>query len=388
MTNPIAKALWVRKKGNLVKPQLPIGPKNCRVLRKEPRIVMKYLLPFIIVCTNAFAVAGKISDVKGTITPNAGPRVEHGIDVFFTADFIYWTARMDGLAYAITGSGDGISNANKGSVKHPDWGWDPGFKVGAGLNLPHDGWDVYAEYTWLYSNGDHKKSVNGSNILAPWNISNLSNLLSSSEITDANADWDIHFHTVNLSLGRNYFISNFLTLKPFVGFKGSWIDQDYRVRYTLGEGTIDSTLKMNNDQDFWGLGLRTGLDTGWQLTSILSLYGNFAISALWSQFEVERKDTRNDSSNPGGPNNPPLNTTITVLNSENDFHTIKGVVEFGLGLRAEWWFFDDRYHFLVQGGWEEQLWINHNNLLKTHFVESDHGDLILQGFTMKLRFDF
>ncbi|WP_194847996.1 Lpg1974 family pore-forming outer membrane protein [Candidatus Neptunochlamydia vexilliferae] len=347
---------------------------------------MKYLLPLIIACANVFAVAGKISDVKGTITPNAGPRVDHGIDVFLNTDFIYWTPRMDGLAYAITGSGDGVSSTPRGSVKHLDWNWAPGFKVGAGLNLPHDGWDVTAEYTWLYSSADHKKAVSGSDILSPWNVSNLVSLLSNSEIREARADWDIHFHTAHLSLGRNYFISNFLTLRPFVGFKGSWIDQDYRVRYTL-EGTIDSNLRMKNDQDFWGIGLRTGLDTGWQLTSILSLYGNFAISGLWSQFQVDRKDTRNDSNNPGGGNSP-LNTNITVLNSEDDFHTIKGVIEFGLGLRAEWWFFDDRYHFLIQGGWEEQLWINHNNLLKTYFAESDHGDLILQGFTMKLRFDF
>ncbi len=32
------------------------------------------------------------------ITPNAGPRVANGADVFLTADFIYWRPREDGTA--------------------------------------------------------------------------------------------------------------------------------------------------------------------------------------------------------------------------------------------------------------------------------------------------
>ena len=37
------------------------------------------------------------------ITPSAGPVVKHGADIFVDADFIYWTARQDGLPYVYTG---------------------------------------------------------------------------------------------------------------------------------------------------------------------------------------------------------------------------------------------------------------------------------------------
>jgi len=59
-----------------------------------------------------------------------------------------------------------------------------------------------------------------------------------------------------------------------------------------------------------------------------------------------------------------------------------------MGLRGEWWFFENRYHFMIQAGWEEQLWINHNNFEKVNGVQANHGDLLLQGLTIKLRFDF
>ncbi|QVL57594.1 MAG: MOMP family protein [Simkaniaceae bacterium] len=358
---------------------------------------MKRLLPLIFATVATFAaqeppytIPGKIYEsTPQVITPNAGPKVDHGIDVCITADFIYWTARMDGLSYAITGSSDGTLNASKGSVQYPDWRWKPGFKVGLGLNLPHDGWDIYAEYTWLHSRAWDATSINHKGILPTWDISHLDQFsTTTASITSARANWKVHINTFDLSLGRNYFISKFLTLRPFVGFKGSWIKQDYHVRYSVLINPLNSTLRMKNDQSYWGIGLRTGMNTAWHLTQAWSLYGDFALSALWSQFEVDRKDTRLDEANNGGANNPSLNTSITVVNSSNDFHTLKGVLELGLGVRGEWWVFEDRYHFLVQAGWEEQLWINHNNLMKLHFTQSDHGDLTLQGLTIKARFDF
>ena len=40
------------------------------------------------------------------ITPNAGPKVYDGMDMFLTTDFIYWTGRLDTLTYARSGSGN------------------------------------------------------------------------------------------------------------------------------------------------------------------------------------------------------------------------------------------------------------------------------------------
>ncbi|MCB1107876.1 MAG: autotransporter domain-containing protein [Chlamydiia bacterium] len=355
---------------------------------------MKALMLLLTISATVFATTGQERPIKAVgssipthpAAPGAGPRVEHGIDAFITGDFIYWTARMDGLAYVITGQGDQINSVGKGSAKYPDWRWSPGFKGGIGLNLPHDDWDVYAEYTWYQSSAINATNIRGNGMLPPWNISSILSLLeNNSSITQARGKWDIHFYAIDLSLGRNYFISRFLALRPFASLKWGWVNQDYRVRYLLETTNVDSTVSMKNDQDYWGIGLRSGLNTSWHIDTSWSFYANVALSALWSQFEIDRQDTRTDTRNGGTPQ---PNTTIVVFNSEDSFHTIKGVIEFGMGLRGEWWFSDNRYHFMIQGGWEEQLWLNHNHLLKTHFTQSDHGDLILQGMTIKLRFDF
>ncbi len=358
---------------------------------------MKRLIPLLLAATSIFAaheppytVPGKIYETTPQIiTPSAGPSVDHGIDAFITADFLYWTARMDGLSYVKTGMSNGSVNVIKGATKYPDWRWKPGFKVGLGLNLPHDGWDVYAEYTWLHSSAWNSTKDNKKGILPSWAIPPLWDLARGEDtVLSARVNWKLQFNALDLSLGRNYFISKFLTLRLFIGFKGSWIDQDYFVSYPIITDELDSFLTMKNDQDYWGIGLRSGLNTSWHLTQTWSFYGNLSLSALWGQFSVDRKDTRNDARNNGNPDRPPLNTTITVINTQNDFHTIKGILELSIGMRGEWWFAEDRYHFLVQAGWEEQLWINHNQLIKIFVVQADHGDLILQGLTIKGRFDF
>lgn len=358
---------------------------------------MKSLLALLGICVGGFAIQvpphaipGKIYETSTeVITPSAGPRVDHGIDACITADFLFWTARMDGLAYVHTGAGSGTTNASKGKTRYPDWNWRPGFKVGLGLEIPHDQWDVLAEYTYLHSSAWDKIDENTNGVIPVWNITNLDDdSLGVDSIASAKANWQLRFNTIDVSLGRNYFISRYLTLRPSFGFKGSWVSQDYHVKEHLVQNILDSRLDMKNDQDYWGIGIRFGLNTAWRFTQTWSIYGNLALSGLWGQFEVKRTDTFVDVMNAGGPDSPPTGIKITDIFIENDFHTLKGILELGIGMRGEGWFLEDRYHFLVQGGWEEQVWFNHNQLAKINYSQSANGDLILQGLTIKARFDF
>jgi len=343
--------------------------------------------------TNDRESTGKVAeDSSKTITPDAGPSVKGGINVFFTADFLYWTARMDGVAFATSGLGNNRSNVSLGHAHFPNWNWKPGFKVGIGHNLPHDGWDVLVEYTYIRNNAF--RSVRGATLDPNWNVSDLAAFIQPNLIPGvinyARGSWDLKFNVFDIELGRNYYVSQYLSLRPFSGFKVTWQDIDYHVRYRteLTDQIPESYLRMKNDIDFWGLGLRSGLDLTWHVDPIFSVYGNLAITALWGQYEVKRRDLRTDFASPNPNPTPQLGTILTTYNTEKNFHSIKGVLELAMGLRGEWWFADERYHFLIQAGWEEQVWINHNQFIKMHFVESAHGDMLLQGFVLKARFDF
>ncbi|MCB1109563.1 MAG: hypothetical protein KDK64_01155, partial [Chlamydiia bacterium] len=66
----------------------------------------RHFLPF---CTLLFATAFGYNSPppyqeQCPITPNAAPKITGMADFYFDAAFIYWTARQEGLAYAIEGA--------------------------------------------------------------------------------------------------------------------------------------------------------------------------------------------------------------------------------------------------------------------------------------------
>ncbi|MCB1117245.1 MAG: hypothetical protein KDK50_01545 [Chlamydiia bacterium] len=305
------------------------------------------------------------------ITPNAGPRVCMGADVFVTADFILWTYRQEGMEFAMTGSTGTVTS--QGRVFEPSFGLEPGFKVGLGLNLGHDGWDVFAEYTWLTTNATRKVRDNNT-MTNLWNGGSQAQVLTGS--------WDSDFNVIDLELGRNFFVSQYLTLRPHYGLKGSWQSQDFKVISDVNNiltGNLLSRRTMKQGFDYWGIGIRTGMDTAWHFTKCWSIYGNFALSALWSGFDIDRKDETFNNTN---------GVTTQNVNTENDFKTVLPVLEIALGLRWEMWFSNDDYHFGIDAGWEEQVWWGMNRYIVLSQPQRDNGDLTFQGLTLKFRFDF
>lgn len=318
-----------------------------------------------------------------SVTPNAGPNTTWIVDPFFTVDFIYWTAREDGLDYAIEGANLNLLNQvpsiPKGKIQNPDWSFDPGFKVGAGLKMQHDGWDVYANYTWFHnSSHDSLHKPNGFLPTLPNFLFFLLNLLpnipNNLGFESAKQDWSLHFNTIDLELGRAYYISRFLTLRPHVGFKGTWQDQEVRTQYQL---VVQNLFRIHQHQDSWGIGIRTGLDACWYFIRSFGLYGDFSLTGMWSGFHSKRKDDHIQ---------PDL-TTTNILDTKQLTHAVKPVIEFGLGLRYELLYNNDDFRFLIQAGWEEQIWLEHNHLIDMAEY-SDKGDLSLQGFTLEVRLDF
>lgn len=322
------------------------------------------------------------------VTPSAGPRVNNGWDVAISADFIYWCPRIDGLGYELNGFSSTTVDAGKGSVHHPNWSWEPGFKVGLGFGLGTDGWDLQAEYTWLTSSDKSSQGLNVAGQYPMWNIANnynnpVYNADDNSPITAAEAKWDFYWNEVDLNLGRNMWLSQYFASRPFVGLKGTWSGTSYNVSYTraiAGQSDVDFRDRMQAKQTQWGIGVEVGMNNAWHFTQEFSLYADWAVTGLFGTFSIDRKDTEQQV-----PDD--VNPKYTIFNTKNDPTTLKPLLEMGIGLRYETWFADDEYHFLLQAGWEEVYLANYNQFLKL-FSESNHGDLSMQGLTIKARFDF
>ncbi|MCB1115487.1 MAG: autotransporter outer membrane beta-barrel domain-containing protein [Chlamydiia bacterium] len=333
------------------------------------------------------------------ITPDAGPRVAQGTDLFVTANFIWWRVSQDGLDYATNGFVSGgapadapfSNNAQKGYMQSVGKDWSPGFKVGLGMNLDHDGWDLYLKYAWLHANDS--SSIAGKNVaLVTFALSGGENgPLSRTTDGSAKSHWDLHFNVLDLELGRNFSLSQFLNMRPYIGLKGTWQCQNQTVRLFGNGFTVEVAEAQNNRlsvtgpfvtkqaQDTWGVGIRGGFNLSWLLSRSWSLYGDLSWTALMTSYhKLRRIDTLYDITTSG--------KQVTGNYDNPTTYHVNPIAELELGLRWDTYFANGDYHFLIQAGWEEQMWLSW--LRPIELIDEVSHDLSFHGLNLKFRFDF
>ncbi len=324
------------------------------------------------------------------ITPQVAPHIVDGTDTFITADFIWWRTNIEAMEYAYGGVSNngtlvtaGTSTAQQ-SAQNPDFQYDPGVKVGLGWHFDHDGWDMTAGWTYLASGtqGNSTSAFAGSGAgmttVQPVALTDGTNV--PMNVTTAASKWKQDFNVIDLELGRDFFLSRYLTMRPHLGFKTAWIHETTTNTFTPVAGTVDSTVdnfvtgaSLYNNEHMWGLGIRTGFDTGWHISKNWMIYGDLAFTNLWGRFTKAGTTS--------------LTETVgarTTMDTVQTYYTVLPVIEAGIGLSYICWFSKNHYRFETRLGWEEQVWINYNRSQDYTRV----GNLSVQGLTLKTMLNF
>lgn len=282
--------------------------------------------------------------------------------VYFTADWLFWRTRESSMEFVVQGaSSSSITPFPHSATSKCNFDLTSGFRSGFGVHLPTDGWDIYVNYTDFRPKAS--KSVDGS--LFPLLLFHPPSLAAS-----AHAEWKITFQTLDIEIGRAHFIGKTLSLRPFLGMTGAWIDQKTRVDYDV------DTLSTRND--FKGAGPRLGIGSNWHLSESLSLFGNGAFVLGVGHF-----DLKNLQSQAG----------VETIHLVSDLNLISPTLSFIAGLSWDRNFQRDARHVGLSAGFETQYWWGQNQLERFTdsatplFVRAD-GDLAFYGLTLRGRFDF
>ena len=158
-------------------------------------------------------------------------------------------------------------------VQNPNFGFKPGLKVGLGTHFNHDGWDLLAEWTYLYGNyRQNHISVDagsGKGLASVQQIVLRDGYSSTFDLSSAASRWKQEFNVVDVEMGRDFFLSRYLTMRPHMGFKTAWIHETTQNTYTVLPNVVDDILPnlldtavFQNTEHMWGIGIRTGFDTG------------------------------------------------------------------------------------------------------------------------------
>jgi hypothetical protein len=316
------------------------------------------------------------------ITPPAGFAAAQGIGFSVYADFIYWEARTNNLSFVqsnVNYHNPDVTISSQGQTYYPSFSYMPGFKVGLAVDLGHDNWDLTADYTWLNGTGG-KNSVEMSYTDSTLKETRPIFDPSVGRIVEADGNFGYHYNLINLDLGRNYFISQYLTLRPYFGLSGAWDKTSSVVHYNIQDAFADGTyVKQNYKQNFWGIGFSTGLDTAWCFDENWSIFADFSLMNLWSRFKATAKET--DYAISSGALD---NLGSVSYNTEGTQYGLQNVIDIQMGLRWNMRFNDDTMGFGFQIGWDQQIWINH---VQQPFSTAS-SNLSIQGIDLRARFDF
>ncbi|MBS0653665.1 MAG: hypothetical protein JSR39_09125 [Verrucomicrobia bacterium] len=307
----------------------------------------------------------------GAKTASASPLI-HGHDVFVSADFLYWNLQEGGTDYAYSSPNSATIFPLKGKRKHLEFDWDPGFRVGIGGVFAHDRWDALLNFTWFQtSNSDSAEADDDDRLFS---------LLASypSGLKNAKLSWKVHFYALDFELGRNYFVSRYLSLRPFFGLKAAVIDQHRHTRYT-DRMLSDVHIRTRGKCDFWGIGPWTGINGNWHFWRNFSFFGRVAGAIMWGDFDVHEKQT---------VTNQPV-----WFDYDIDKDRIVPMVQFQLGFCWETNLSHDRYHLAFNLSYENQYWWQQNQFPyypgpTVPKLNPINEDISLQGLTFDVRVDF
>jgi hypothetical protein len=324
---------------------------------------MKKLVFLFLICSSLAAQDGGVPNLSDR--PLAKTRY---FDLFI--DLLYWQpSEPVDWAYTLSVNG-GVEQV---AYKMISFGWDPGFRVGLGYQMEYDQWDTQLSYTRFQSATHSQTTGNITSIF----LGSKTALYNSYE--NAKINWKLQFNLFDLDLGRSFWISHALSLRPCIGVKAGWIDQTIDSQWinplVLGF-RVPLTAKENIEHDFLGGGPKGGVRGKWVLGCIdrysFSLLGDLASSYLWGNWTITDK----------------FRGSLTSVSTNIGNRTFGSFVLQGLlGIGLDWNIRREQSHISIKLGYEFQDWFS-------QFQAFDNGtgghnnDLILQGATFDIHFDF
>lgn len=381
---------------------------------------------------------------------------EKGIGLFFTGEALYWKTVQEGLDYAVkadfdlsvSDAGGGTifydNNVRNGKAHKPNFNYDWGFRIGLGYVIPRDYWDVYVNWTRLHTKATDSVSVNGNinpneflELLTTGSTSGsfvstfwVAKLFSNPNLMNkGKARWYLDLDMIDAELGRNFYVGEFLAVRPYIGLRNAWIDQKYALTFEAQDyfnfppnpDQLARRINVRMKNDFWGIGSKAGLNTEWSLGKGFCIYGKGAVSLLYGRFKVkyhlhDEKPIRTTEFITGG-SVPGAQAPLPVTNSVNPYdgeyemdkkiYTVAPIVDLALGLCWGRSFSEDRYCLRIWAGYEQSVFFNQNRFMNPQYdftlIEltpafsstsegpnffTDRGNLTTSGFTGGASFAF
>jgi len=326
----------------------------------------------------------------GALFQSASPEIE---DTFWfgTLDILYWHPKIGRTEYAATKNGPVAMYPEKGRIKDHDFKWDWGFRAGVGMNVPHDHWDLYLNFTY-FENDD----TDSSHKTPPATVYAVDGFFGGN-FERAKSHYEVLYLNFDLEVGRNYFVSSRLAFRPHIGVKAMRMHLQERVQYSFssfeqGGSLIGEFYRVRSRSDSDAIGPRIGVQGTWFLCYGFRLFSEFAAALLYEDDEVRQKER-------ASPGSSIHNIDIGLKGNEHHFTPFFQMYS---GLSYGRYINNKKVYLLFKLGYEVQYYFNQNQMLEpNNFTfgsnsppstrleyERNGEDVSFYGLTFSTRLDF
>ncbi|HEX3727419.1 MAG TPA: Lpg1974 family pore-forming outer membrane protein [Pirellulales bacterium] len=291
-------------------------------------------------------------------------------------DFLYWRA---------TEPVDWVLNTNRTPAdqfvdyKTIAFNFAPGFRVG--MEQQGD-WDTRLGYTHFQTTSSESAAGNltpaflGSKLALPSNP-----IVPTPYYFDTGQQQSaINYNVLDWDLGKRYNPSDVLVVRPLVGLRAAWINQNFNTAF---QGAWPSSLtsesiveRMHNN--FWGIGPKVGVENSWTMAAgeewQVSLMANFYTSFLLGFWSIN--DVTDIASTVIGF---PASSQKIVQVHNRDFGALAFQTIVGLNLKYQNW--------SASAGYELNDWLNQCQIFDDA-TGPHNNDLLLQGLILRVMVGF
>lgn len=301
-------------------------------------------------------------------------KVKDAWDIYLKGSYIYWQAKEKGMDIGL------IVPANTATgdyqIAKMSFNYQSGFKVAMGTVFDHDNWIGEIEYARLHTkHHTQPKAPIGGYIQPLW----INNSTISNQALKIQANWYLNYDMLHLEFARPFYEGTKLTIKPFMGLLGGWIDQ--RTLSIASIYTNTFTIYSKAYTNSWLIGPRMGFNTHWLLGYNFDIEANIAASLAYQKIKTGFKQQHQYFS------------TQLAYRVREKLGQITPEIEATLGLGCGTYFDDHKWNFSIQALYDFIYYFDQNHMRKItdlilRNVETKPNDLILHGLTVTLRLDF
>lgn len=214
-------------------------------------------------------------------------------------DFLWWRAYEEGTSLGTEETINTFTTRtqpyirekifNNSRIKNLNSHYKPGFRLGLDYICLCDGWDAAINWTHFHANANttgYSKFNDGKMVFLLPFWERIHCLLPQK----AKATWKLELDLVDLELGRKFYVSSCIAIRPLIGIRVARIMQSYRTDSYAndsgrGAGLADVYFSRTYSTGrFSALGPRIGASMEYQMGCGVALFGEAATSILFGRF--------------------------------------------------------------------------------------------------------